>query len=373
MKILLLSAYHAASHAQWARQLMDGFPEHDWQLLSLPPRHFNWRIRGNSLLWAFDEGERLRQDWDLMIATSMVDLSALRGFVPELARVPALVYFHENQFDYPAPGMQRPNIEPRLVNLYTALCADAILFNSDYNRSSFLSGVDRLLARLPERFPPAITGQLRERARVLPVAVQQFARGGRKTKTGAPVKIVWNHRWEYDKGPDRLLNCIEQLPPELPLQFHVLGQQFRQVPESFTAIEPLLRERNWLGHWGFVEQRADYERLLLSSDLALSTSLHDFQGLAVLEAVSAGCVPVVPDRLAYRDYIPPAFRYRSDMNNPQQEAASAAGLIQQLVQQQSLQQPLRQPTPPPPDLSHLSWDNLKPRWQTLFTEITWQD
>lgn len=365
MKILLLSAYHAASHAQWARQLMDGFPGHDWQLLTLSPRHFYWRVRGNSVLWAFGEGEQLRQHWDLVIATSMVDLSALRGLVPELGRVPTLVYFHENQFAYPAPGMERrDNIEPRLVNLYTALCGDAVLFNSNYNRDSFLAGVDRLLSRLPERFPPVITAQLQERARVLPVAVKQFTpvgKGESGTGTGAPVKIVWNHRWEYDKGPDRLLNCIEQLPPGLALKFHVLGQRFRRVPEAFPVIEQLLRERDWLGHWGFVTARADYERLLLDSDLTLSTSLHDFQGLALLEAASAGCVPVVPDRLAYRDYIPPGFRYTSDIDNPQQEAANAAKMIEQLVQQQ--------PDTRPPDLTHLSWDSLRPRWQALFSEV----
>ena len=57
-------------------------PKHDWTVLSLPARYFSWRIRGNSLSWAFGERERLQQPYDLIIATSMVDLTSLRGFVP---------------------------------------------------------------------------------------------------------------------------------------------------------------------------------------------------------------------------------------------------------------------------------------------------
>ena len=98
MKILLLSAYDAASHQRWRQELEEFFPEHQWTQLSLPPRYFSWRVRGNSVSWAFSQRTLLTQAYDLVIVTSMVDLSSLRGFVPELARIPTLVYFHENQF-----------------------------------------------------------------------------------------------------------------------------------------------------------------------------------------------------------------------------------------------------------------------------------
>src|SRR5690554_445672 len=98
MRILLLSAYDAVSHQYWRKGLVNALPEHDWTVLSLPARYFSWRIRGNSLSWAFGERERLQQPYDLVIATSMVDLTSLRGLVPSLARTPCVVYFHENQF-----------------------------------------------------------------------------------------------------------------------------------------------------------------------------------------------------------------------------------------------------------------------------------
>ncbi len=75
MRILLLSAYDAHSHRRWRQGLVDAFPDWQWTVLTLPPRNFLWRIRGNSLSWAFSERETLEQPYDLVIATSMTDLS----------------------------------------------------------------------------------------------------------------------------------------------------------------------------------------------------------------------------------------------------------------------------------------------------------
>lgn len=101
MRVLLLSAYAAASHQHWQRSLLAMFPDWQWQVLTLPPRHFSWRIRGNPLYWALSERALLEGEYDLLVATSMVDLATLRGLVPGLARLPSLLYFHENQFEYP--------------------------------------------------------------------------------------------------------------------------------------------------------------------------------------------------------------------------------------------------------------------------------
>ena len=104
MKVLLLSAYAAQSHVHWRRSLEVMFPQWRWQILELPPRHFSWRIRGNPLHWAQRDRALLEQDYDVLVATSMVDLATLRGLVPALAGLPSILYFHENQFAYPQGG-----------------------------------------------------------------------------------------------------------------------------------------------------------------------------------------------------------------------------------------------------------------------------
>ena len=55
--------------------------------------------------------------------------------------------------------------------------------------------------------------------------------------------------------------------------------------------------------------RSEYAALLASADIAVSTAVNDFFGLAMIEAAYAGCFPLVPDRLAYPEIYPAVFRY----------------------------------------------------------------
>jgi glycosyltransferase involved in cell wall biosynthesis len=71
-----------------------------------------------------------------------------------------------------------------------------------------------------------------------------------------------------------------------------------------------------------VADRAQYLKLLNDVDVVVSTARQEFQGIAVLEAIAAGCCPVVPDSLAYREFVPEAYRYQS--------VAEAAAMIRDL-------------------------------------------
>ena len=357
MRILLLSAYDAHSHRRWRTGLVAAFPEHEWTVLALPPRHFLWRVRGNSLSWAFGQRELLLQPYDLVIATSMTDLSALRGMVAGLAAVPALVYFHENQFAYPDRRAQ-PRDEPRVVNLYTALVADRVLFNSEFNRQTFLDGVREFLASMPDRVPPGIPALVREKSAILPVPLDAcwFAEGPAALPDKSALTIVWNHRWEYDKGPERLFAALVKLQQAgVDFRVHVIGQQFRDRPPVFAELRAQLG--NSIGAWGRVEADADYRCLLRESHVVLSTSLHEFQGLAVQEAVACGCIPLVPDRQAYPEYLEREYRYRSYPEDPEAEAGAIAERLIALAKQHRAGG-----LPPPPDLRGLSWTSQRPAY-----------
>ncbi len=327
-RILLLSSYDATSHQRWREQLTALFPGFHWQTLALPPRFFRWRIRGNPLSWLNEPA--LSEPWDLVIATSMVDLATLRSIHPQLTRTPCLLYMHENQFAFPVSGTQASSVDPQMVNLYSAISADLVVFNSDWNRDSFLDGVRALLDKMPDEVPEGLSACLREKSRVIPVPIEDrlFAEQPSEVNWVCP-HLLWNHRWEYDKGPERLLKLLQALKQrDLPFRLSVVGEQFRNHPRAFDQIRDQFGER--ITHWGFLGSRGEYDQLLRQADVVISTALHDFQGLSMLEAMAAGCVPLAPDRLAYREYVPARHRYASHEQDADAEAGAAADCLEHL-------------------------------------------
>ena len=364
MKILLLSAYDALSHQYWRKGLVRAFPEHEWIVLTLPARYFSWRLRGNSLSWAVGERDVLSAGYDLLICTSMTDLSALKGMVPELAAVPTLCYFHENQFAYPPSQQQQQSVEPLILNLYTALAADQVLFNTGYNRQTFLDGVAGLLKKLPDHVPGNTLELLQKKSSVLPVPLPDDVYLEHKGNEKGPLQIVFNHRWEYDKAPERMFAALKILMSrEIPFQVHVVGQRFRQVPEVFAEMKQVLQP--FIGSWGYIDSVDEYRSILQQSDVVLSTAIHDFQGIAVLEGAAAGCRPVVPDRLAYSELFAKRFRYPSCEKEPEREALGLADHLTQLSHQKENQQ-----WEEGADINSLSWRSLLASYKYWLEDIT---
>ena len=325
-RILLLSAYDIASHRYWREGLVETLPNIDWTVLTLPPRHFSWRIRSNSMSWAFSHQETLEKDYDLLVATSMTDLSALRGFLPKLSEIPNIVYCHENQFAFPQTEAQFKSVEPQLLNIYTLLAADVVLFNSHFNLETFLEGARTLLKKFPDYVPPNIVELIETKSTILPVPLSNLDeyKSNNKNKT---FSIVWNHRWEYDKGPSLLLSIVKKLcESHMEFKFHLIGQQFRNSPKEFSEIIDLLKNNDSLGKEGFIENKDDYYQCLSSSHIVLSTSQQEFQGLSIMEACELGCTPVLPNRLSYPEFFDQKTLYKPA---PSQESELAFQMLTQ--------------------------------------------
>lgn len=330
MRILLLSAYHTASHRHWCDGLIKTLPKHKWTLLTLEDRYFRYRIRGNPLSWS--QAEELSANYDLIVATSMVDLATLKGLFPHLAVVPSVVYFHENQFSFPSSERQHQSVDPQMVNLYSAMAADQLLFNSQWNRDSFFAGVERLLKQLPDRVPKGLLAKFMAKSQVLAVPIANDLQSAPShssplSQKPAAISLLWAARWEYDKGPDRLLLALRELEQSgLDYRLNILGQQFRKIPEAFDHIEREFSHR--IDNFGYQMDRQRYIDILQASDVFISTAIHEFQGLSAMEAVACGCIPVLPERLSYPEIFGDRYCYRSF---PDSQLADEAQALAELV------------------------------------------
>ncbi|MBB3168483.1 tRNA-queuosine alpha-mannosyltransferase domain-containing protein [Simiduia aestuariiviva] len=372
MRCLLISAYHAQSHAFWCSGVISAFASWDWQLLTLPARYFNWRIRGNALSLVDRYQDLLAQPYDLILATSMTDVVGLKSFVPSLVNVPCALYFHENQFAYPGNAIQQERLEPQMMTLYSAVAADALVFNSEFNRASFLDGVQSLADRLPDGVPAELASRLRQKSRVLPVPLPPSAYVPIAQRGHCPT-IIWNHRWEHDKAPERLFEALAHLRGRVTrLKVHVVGQQFRRVPPVFDGLKQLLIEEGWLGTWGYQVDLSTYHRLLDESHWVVSTAVHDFQGLSVLEAAARGCVPVLPARLAYPEWFEPdaAKFYPSYPQDSARETQALAELLgEQIADFERRDQLVESHQQAYRAALALSWDQLQPKYASLFRDL----
>lgn len=353
MRWLCLEPYYGGSH----RYLVDGLRERLGSRLTpwtMPARKWKWRMRGAAAHFA----RRLREERpaiDGIWTSSMLNLAELRGLLPTFAHsLPCLLYFHENQLRYPVQQVDNRDHHFGWTNLLSALAADRVLWNSRYNRDSFLEDAGRLLRKMPDFPLEGSVEIIAEKSEVLPVPVdlQELVPAGDVTPREGPCHIVWNHRWEYDKGPDLLLDVMEALVRTgLPFEVSVLGRRFESVPPEFERLRRILTGRS--RRWGALEDRKLYLRCLQSADVVLSTARHEFQGLAVLEAAACGAVPLVPDDLAYREIWPREYRYgRGEL------ASALRDRIEQLDTWRRVD--------PRPYCRPFGWTHLAPRWEALF-------
>jgi glycosyltransferase involved in cell wall biosynthesis len=309
-RILVLEPYYGGSHQTFLEGLQRSLPL-AFELLTLPARGWKWRMRLAAPYFA----DKLRDSttFTAVLCSTFVDVAALRGLGPAwLRQVPVLTYFHENQFAYPVQAEDERDLHFGLTNLTSALASDRLAFNSAYNRDTFLQGAARL-GRLGCDFHlPAWRERILARSEVLPPGCDfsEIDAEERRAAARVPV-IVWNHRWEHDKDPETFFRTLYRLDQEkTDFQLIVLGQSFRQRPEIFREAAAKLAHR--ILHFGYLSSRSSYLHWLRKADLVISTAHHEFFGLAVIEAVRAGCRPLLPNRLSYPELFPAEFLYADE-------------------------------------------------------------
>lgn len=359
MRIVYIEPFEAGSHARFGRVLEANITA-DWRRLTLPGRHWKWRMRGAGVWFAHVGGAAFEPLPDLILASAYLPLTDLLALQPRLAAVPTVLYFHENQLAFPVRGAPRERDNHfGFTQLVSARAATACVFNSAWNRDSFFDAGRALLQRLPDAVPEGWIDDIAARSHVLGVPLElpglypaPGSTGGARpgshlnadaqpesseiigpndytstshpdgisddtvdgmtamappSRTDGPL-IVWNHRWEFDKAPDAFFEALFELDARgVPFRLAVCGQRFRKAPPIFARARERLAHR--VVQWGYLPSRAAYHRLLARCDLAVSTAIHEFFGISMLEATWFGARPLVPDRLSYPEIFPARYRY----------------------------------------------------------------
>ena len=306
--MLLLSPYHTGSHKVWSEGYVK-HSRHDFTLLTMDGRFWKWRMQGGALELARQVGNHCQKVGrpDALLVTDMVNLPTLLALSrPWLDGVPTLFYAHENQLTYPPPPGEKRDLTYGMINVLSMVVADAIAFNSRYHLDEFFDELPRLLKHFPDYNHLEIISRLRSKSHVLPVGLDLIWLDQHRTPDrppDAPLRILWNQRWEYDKNPSEFFAALYALADAgLPFQVIVAGENFRQQPAEFAEARERLGEQ--IIHFGFAKDRESYARLLWEADVVVSTAHHEFFGISILEAIYCGCYPLLPHRLSYPELLP---------------------------------------------------------------------
>ena len=328
LRILFVEPFYGGSH----RAFLDGLVRHSRhgiELLTLPEGEWRRRMRRGAQELAAMAGS-IEGEFDLLIVSDMLDLPAFLALTrPRFERTPVLAYFHENQFTYPRIRGTKLNSWFGQINYLTALAANAVAFNSKYHRQDFL-GALRTLAGQPNNWlVEESIPRVEAKSSVLPVGVElawldEYRVEQRRDEL--PL-ILWNHRWEFDKSPEMFVRAVKRLAAAgVDFRLAVAGEPGFNPSPALVALEHDLPER--IAHFGFAPTRAAYAKLLWQSDIVVSTTRHEFFGVAMVEAMYAECVPIAPRRFTYPMLVPPELHESCLFDDEEEFVAKLRALIE---------------------------------------------
>ncbi|MFH0725889.1 MAG: DUF3524 domain-containing protein [Pseudomonadota bacterium] len=303
MKFLFIEPFFGGSHKDFAEGLT-AHSRHAIELITLPARFWKWRMRGAAL--HFSKLLPALSGYDGIVTSSLMSLSDFKMLAGAHCP-PVLVYFHENQLTYPlAPG-ESMDLQFGFTDITTGLAANRILFNSRTHLNVFFSALPGFLKRMPEFRPHWVTAEIRGKADMLhpgchfPAVIPPPAQ-----KKDLPPLIIWNHRWEFDKNPQAFVDALAAISRKgIDFRLAILGENFQTVPPALSEARE--RFKTQLVQYGYVPSREAYYDWLRQGDIVISTAHQENFGISIVEAIRHGCLPLLPNRLAYPEILPKAF------------------------------------------------------------------
>ena len=256
-------------------------------------------MRHSAITFAESVEQRIAggEHFDLIFCSDMLNLAEFKGLAKSASGIPAIIYFHENQLTYPSRFPQERDYQYVLTNFTSALSADAVWFNSKFHKDEFISAMREFLQKMPDNQPVGEIEKILTKSNVVSPGINDFPPRPNHRQDG-PVRILWAGRWEHDKNPADFFVALKIIKAAgIDFRLSVIGESFKEIPEIFEQSRKFFA--SYIDHWGYQQSRADYEAVLAQADIIVSTAIHEFFGIGVVEAAAAGVYPLLPRRLAY--------------------------------------------------------------------------
>ena len=360
--VLLVEPFYTGSHAEWC----EGIAEHSaYRVELIYSRAGNWKWLMHAAAVELADKANALPPPRLYVASDLMDLSLFKSLLTGQRReVPILLYFHENQLMYPRSQRDTDVLQQRdnhygFINYTSCLVADRIAFNSEFHRRGFFGHLKEFLASFPDSaYHRKKADGLLEKSGVLYPGIG-VSPPSEKTSHTLPV-LLWNHRWEHDKNPQEFFDTLFELDEEgVAFKLIVLGEQFKNSPEIFAVAKERLKPH--ILHWGYVSSKQEYLSWVCRADIVPVTSLHDFFGVSVVEAIRCGVFPLLPHDLAYPEHIPEALKAICLYNR---------GAFKEALKKTVLNYPEMDTAPLTRHVAAYDWPTVIEQYDAVFGEFT---
>ena len=305
MKLLFIEPFYSGSHKAFADGLIR-HSAHNIDMLTMPGVNWNWRTRGAAFYFsqAIDDFEK----YDGIITTSLMRLADFRAFTGNRLP-PVMVYFHENQLTYPLAPKEKRNQYLCMGDISTALCADRVVFNSNFQMGAFFEAIESNLSNVPDYPPDWVLDEIKPKSAVIYPGCSFEVKPGKMEKNSLePPLIIWNHRWSYDKNAASFFHALEVLKANnIDFRVAIMGENSAFVPETFVNAQQVFKKE--IVHFGYETDYGHYIDWLRKGDIVISTAIQENFGISVVEAIHYGCIPLLPDRLSYPEIIAKEFHF----------------------------------------------------------------
>jgi glycosyltransferase involved in cell wall biosynthesis len=325
LKIAAIETFYGGSH----RVFIDGLIQHSRHkitLFTMPDQLWRYRMK-QSASEIIQNVDNLGE-FDLIFATSLLNVAELKALVGPTCP-PVVLYVHENQHTYPRSTQQKRDLQVEWIDFMNTVTADFVIYNSEFHRNSYHRSLRTFIQEIPHTTmsPEYWIKRAQKRSVTLYPGTDTPYNLSKHSSVNNVPRILWNHRWEYDKQPTLFLKTLIQcMDAGYDFEVILLGKSPSTTSKKYKILINQLSER--IFHYGYVESREDYFSLLASGKIVVSTAIQENFGLSIVEAVQCGCFPLLPNRLSYPELIPEEYHASVLYNNDDELFSRLASILE---------------------------------------------